>query len=329
MKSKRVMKWALVLGPIVGSLLMFSLTYWTWCQGWWGKDSEFWQNLFQCRCPAITEAVRYQPFKVLSSACSGPALEDLSPSGRFVMIAERQSQRLVVFDMKANRELSFPLRGGRNRFLNESLVVSKSPDDATILNIEDGTQITIPVVTFDEGTGQKLDDAILQIIRNSEQVFVVENEFIVALSSHEQSVTQNILINPYGASAYREVLTIIVNEGIPIKFLSSQRRQPDNIVLDGVSRTGLYSPDKVLWADGQGIYLIANGQPITLTGGPPKVGLGNPAPYFVQEGWVINNWAVVYSRYFVGGEFFASHTLQPVLLLEVPQRYWVVPTTAP
>ena len=88
-------RWVRRLLVIGLSATVLSGVYLGYCYGWWLRDNLLAQTLFQCNCPAASEAVRYAPFRLVASGCSDPLVR-VSPSGTSLLITERAARPLAT-----------------------------------------------------------------------------------------------------------------------------------------------------------------------------------------------------------------------------------------
>ena len=80
-------RWVRRLLAIVLSATVLGGVHLGYCWGWWLRNNLLAQALFQCNCPAASEAVRYAPFRLVAAACSDPWVR-VSPSGSSLLITE-------------------------------------------------------------------------------------------------------------------------------------------------------------------------------------------------------------------------------------------------
>src|SRR5687767_15021398 len=70
------------------------LFYYSYCWGWWGRNSLFPQYLFQCSCPVASEEARYpMQVDIVVPAChylSSTSSPSLSPSGRLLHVRTKR-----------------------------------------------------------------------------------------------------------------------------------------------------------------------------------------------------------------------------------------------
>ncbi len=108
-----------LLWAVLGPLLFAAGLYWSWCWGWWGRESRLLQYLLQCQCPRASAEARYpDTVDVLVSACEDPYYNGaaVSPSGRYSFFRiRRPTAQRYLYDRNQDsyvRVSDPPLGGG-------------------------------------------------------------------------------------------------------------------------------------------------------------------------------------------------------------------------
>ncbi len=104
-------RWGIRLRVMLSSLVItLGITYWGYCWGWWLRSNLLAQYIFQCRCPAASEPVRYAPFRIIVPACEHAVLADLSPQGMHALLLrgeQNQPLEVVLLDAQLRATHSF------------------------------------------------------------------------------------------------------------------------------------------------------------------------------------------------------------------------------
>ena len=152
--------------------------YLGYCWGWWLRDNLLAQALFQCRCPAASEAVRYAPFRLVASACSDPWVR-VSPSGTHLLITERAAQPppTVLADVDTGGRTPLPFANLNTFFLTDTLlVVLRGTTGSTIVARDERSWSPRPVERYNswnEATVQHDEAGTLYFFLDAQYVVFV------------------------------------------------------------------------------------------------------------------------------------------------------------
>jgi hypothetical protein len=308
-----------LLGGVVG----LAVFYLGWCWGLWLRDNLVLQSFFQCNCPAVSEAARYHPFRVLASACVEPVVRDVSPSGRYVLIREIKEDRNVLYDLLSNSQKEFTSLG-YGRLFRENLVLMTSPTQAWVYDPAADTTTELPVVNVREEIG---DDAVqrLELARRLAKYDPLYGTYggLVGLAPDYQTHPEDNILVTYTDDDFIQLLRdqgvnlVIAVAEFPRRSRGSERKW--------------YSADGRLYADRTGLYTAEGRQLVDVRGGR---WLWRPER---PTAWVANDRAVLYgfglSDYVFPAESVIFHSWwavpQPVLILDVPPEYWPAPAATP
>jgi hypothetical protein len=172
-------RWTLTLISV--PLLVVGVTYWGYCWGWWGRNTLALQYLFQCRCPAASEAVRYRPFTVLVSACRQPDFKALAPNGQWLVVeTQHPVPRMEVLDVgqpMAVRELPITVPSWIYFLDDTTLLVREGNVRSYLFDLRDGVRTELKQYALDTR------DAIAQgLFTGAAQVIVVDNYSIILVA---------------------------------------------------------------------------------------------------------------------------------------------------
>lgn len=302
------------------------LVYGGYCYGWWGRGSLALQYLFQCHCPPASEAVRYAPFIVISSACLNPSVDSVAPNQRHIVVSEYVSEhsverRDVLIDLVANeRSMLGPNKRAVSLFVADELIVQVQLQGTAhvyaLVDLQTGASIPLP--TF-QAYQPSLPDDVLHQLRQADHVMVYAHQhqrFILALANdYRQQPEQNLVIDPGDAREYMRLIEELRIAGIPYEEVPL----PFGVGPQPLLEPRLYARNGLLWATADGIGVTATDQGIVDT----AAFLGSTRDFrFMPVAWVLNDRAVVYERgqRYVIDNFYAKWlpVPQPVLLLNVP-----------
>lgn len=318
--------WSIRIAIFLGLPL---LLYFGYCWGWWGRSSLLMQYLFQCSCPPASEEVRYpRNVDVIVPACK--YLDSVhSPSGRliYVMAEESGTTSTYLLNLETSDVTSFTLPEGSTYFLTDNLIFySIYGNDGYIFDIK--TDVTYPVERFARGQSNayvngKIDLVLLaKELRSVEDIFLIDNDFIVAL------------VSDFPTSPGKSFLTGWFD--IPGSDPDAVQRflQENDVIYHYVPDQypgELISPDGRFIARADGIYLSATEEKIVdgYSGSANFPG----GKYFAVRGWVYDNSGALYSKSIIHwpclieGPTISDVPLcifkvpQPLLLLKIPEEY--------
>jgi hypothetical protein len=232
MKTKRITKWVLGLLPLIGSLMLCGLAYWTWCWGWWGQN-RYLRYFLQCNCPAASEEARYpEEVDVLVSACEDPDLSPFgqlaSPSGRYTIFSKRGEQDvLYLYDRDTDSVTVMPPRS-INAFLDEDLLVQNELDRSYALYNLAGQKL-MPLNTVYISRDALVPEPVLDILRRSAKIYLVF--IVVALAPDYQNhpdanyafTWESKTISSLPAYTIAEILQ---KNNIPFEWIKPRRETP-------------------------------------------------------------------------------------------------------
>jgi hypothetical protein len=303
--------------------LVFALppiTLWAgFCWGGWFSSSALMQHLLQCRCPASSEAVRYQPFIVLAPACVDPVRAGVSADKNWLLYVERAGeQRVMLVDLRSLRQYPLPFSNTTNVFFLRHplfLIGTDQPNTLapaySVYSIASGRRTPLPLI---DSWRKELTSDVLDRMRSAQFVYMSPNYIVVLADTN--------IVN--GESSF------IIQGG---SWLSTLRAQIDaagisymtDPVFDypSVSQDAIFTADGRLSATSEGIEQAASGETVTRL--PARlIGLD---PAWWPDHWVANDEAVAYWRRettVAGLGMWAPDWLvvpQPVLLLPATPDY--------
>lgn len=308
----------LLLMAIVAGGLAY-IVYTGWCWGKWGRNARWMHYLFECRCPAASEEARREPFKVIASACDQPHLQDVSPSGRYIVISKGAAHSRFLLDMETGRSQEVQV-GGISRFLSDTLLMTRLQEGTFLLDLAEGS--LTPAIYIDDLQTGSVSEQVRLALKNASQAYMA-GEYFVALAPDYKHASEGNVVIRISSNIDWELLEPILEEyGLTYILVSSRNT--------GRVYGALYSHDGQLFADENGIHAESTGQLVSPDGQTVDRGFG-------MAGWVNNDRAVIYGRggygYVMdGGGTFSPSFLPyplPILLLEVPPEYWPESTATP
>jgi hypothetical protein len=305
-----------LFGLIVVPAFALGALYWTYCWGWWGQHRLL-QLLFECSCPAASEEARYpERVDVLFPACAAPWVSSSSPSGRYTLVAlKNSSYHSYLYDQKTGKLTPNPFPGVVY-FLNDewALLIEHftnhaERDNYYIYDIGGRKLVQLNKVQLTENHAV-VDPGELEAFRMADQVYLMGGSAIALAKDFAQHLEANFILGGAGTSR-EEIRKILSEHGINL---------PDNSALDPlhefVSHNGLFK------------YNFGN---IDLVAEKRTIREGYEGYSFYGQWWAYEDRGVVLEStqtiYLVGEEasifinpkFFPIP--QPILLLKVPKEY--------
>ena len=290
--------------------------YLGYCWGWWLRDNLLAQSLFQCNCPAASEAVRYAPFRLVASACSDPWVR-VSPSGTHLLITERAAQPpvTVLVDAATGVRTALPFAGVGTIFVTDTLVANlRGTTDSTLVTLDNPRWSSRPVeryTSWERATEQHNEPGTLYLVVDVKRVV-----FIPSMTDSRAFVySDSIDVSPLAQDPWTT--------------------QPGrtSIMTTGLLRLTATRPT---WdVDGRGIFDRTTQTLLVATGREardwPLRPWMDPLP-FQPVGWLAGDRSVIY-RYVPYGTFLIDFGFgapfagrlgliavpQPVLALDVPE----------
>jgi hypothetical protein len=324
-------RWTLTL--LGAPLVIVGVTYWGYCWGWWGRNTLALQYLFQCRCPAASEAVRYRPFTVLVSACRQPRSPRLSPDGTRMTFLEQRSDAsgspapVRMLDLTTGQEYPLPpVIDGLHEFMASDWLlwedyVSERNRRYGLLNLTTRDVTELPAVAAPYYTGERFSAATIAALKRATRVQAFTRGIIAFGPTFPDNPQDALVVYSGGNEWYKQTLEFVQSLGIIVQ-------EPARAYTTGPVAEAKYTQDGRLWATEAGIFTAASPNPIIATGFPPR--RENVGFYVI--GWARQDRAVLYTGYLLhvidGGpsatviptQFFPVP--QPILLLEVPPEYY-------
>lgn len=318
-------------------LLACVLVYLGYSYGWWGRQSVVLQTAFQCISPPGSEQVRYRPFTLLTSGCSGLELQSIAPSGfALLFVKQNDPQRETQYlDLRTGARRTIDLSDvPRGRFtrvglLSDTLVLAQTyfGVDAQrayhIINIQ--TNQTIPLTYLEALNGPSsiadalLEDSTWQTLRPANYVVVgsftfnARFEIVALLVQDDGMIATGLVISTTDQAAHEQALRDLASRNIPY-----QVPWPEYL---RISHWPVLSTDQQLLADTEGIFRAFTATRIRESGQISGWRAWRP------ERWVCGDQAVVYTRPLVylldfgttGAFTFQKWRVpQPTLLLSMP-----------
>lgn len=328
-KSRRYRFWLPRIAILLGLPI---LLYYGYCWGLWGRNSLLFQYLFQCSCPPASEEARYPEYvNVIVPACK--YLESLhSPSGRLIYVLTEGpgTTSTYLLNFETGEKILFTLPDeGSNYFLTDDLVFhSFYGDDEYILDIKTG--VIYPIERFAHGrsnayiNGELNLELMAEELRWVEDIFLIDNDFIVALASDFRTLPEKSFLTGWfdiPGSDPDAVQRFLQQNEIMYHYISD--KYPGELA----------SPDGRFIARADGIYLSATEEKIV--DGYSGSATFLSGKYFAVRGWAYDNSGVLYSKSIIHwpclieGPTISDVPLcifkipQPLLLLKIPEEYLV------
>ena len=311
---------AWLLRGVVALLLLGSM-YWSWCWGYWGRQSLLPQYLFRCAYPAASEAARYPAHvEVLISACKD-ARVIVSPGGQRMSVRV-SGQPMYMVDLETQRRVSLPVLDSYSFVTDSLLMVKPEAKGEPIYLFDVNTLVQLPITdlywsnTPTLADGRTLDPAVvLPLLQQADQVFLINNGILLIMQNHAYTINKFCLPSKdHSGEMAREFLEL---HHIPYAVSKQQY---------GAEGLPSFSGRFVFRQDG--IYLDATGERIV-----ENYHL-SADDYFVAKGWVSDDRGVVIHKgahlldlTWLGDPISLEPTgsyiyvPQPVLLLKVPEQY--------
>lgn len=313
---------SLLLG-VIGGLGFWGVAGWCW--GAWGRQSRIMQTLFQCHCPAGSENARYYPLKLLVPACNDPQVLAVSPSSRFVLIAERQpGYHMVRIDLSAGRQERVQQQPmSRAGFITDDVVLMRQRGGGVhgpsylVYDFADGTTRQIPTIQGPNFGDDALSAATLQRFRQAEQVVIVSYIETIALSkNYKNDPQESLVIYSPGDERAQE----IIERDLRTAQITYTVQPPPYSA--GATPFRRYARNGQLWADETGLYTTTGDQQLVQLPYQPY----RRTDSYGQIVWGLDDRIVVYEANPVY-LFWTSlirffYVPQPILFLDVPQEYW-------
>jgi hypothetical protein len=177
------------------------LGYYSYCFGFWGRNSLFLQYLFQCNCPGFGEDWRHPgEVDVIVSACHYDDVT-LSPSGRTLYVQSSGNNLLAsdyALNLQTHKKTRLPQAKGSNYLLTDELIFhSYAVNDEYILDVTTGIKHPIQNARkaqpgiFPPGTIEPT--LLLGALSQVDQIYIIDgsSEPLVALSSDFRSHPEN------------------------------------------------------------------------------------------------------------------------------------------
>ncbi|MDP1614626.1 MAG: hypothetical protein Q8L68_02405 [Methylococcales bacterium] len=310
------------------------IVYTGYCWGIWGKNSLMLQYLFQCGCPLNSAESRYPDrVDVIVSACPNNSIVRLSPSGRFLFLGKDEllSDGNYIINLHTGEKSNVSgLSKGTVYFLNDEIMFHMFYGiDEYLLNLATGEQH--PIQEF-KGlrsdayiNGYANPNVLVESLQESENVFLVDDDIIVALASDfNLSNKNNFFVDRFDISgdSLERVEEFLLANNILFTHIPDYPEYLPEVV----------SPNGIFVAHDDGIYLAETKQ---------KIVDGYPGyqSFFVYNGkysslygWVYDSTGVIYANSFgqclirfglpfMDGSECLIKVPQPVLKLKVPQEY--------
>ncbi|NOK57990.1 MAG: hypothetical protein GFH27_549287n294 [Chloroflexi bacterium AL-W] len=311
-------RWTLV--GLGAPILALALVYWGYCWHWWGRDTLALQYLFQCRCPPASEATRYPNFTVLVSACDGPFIRDMAPSGRFLFIeAQGNENQLRHIDLQTKQVHPLPLDYSTRysvRYIDDQRLFIYHVDrvEYSVLDLQNGSQTVIPWIYADA-----YDLQVYNLFHRATEVLFFNNETLALTKDFHTARNENLILLDTGTNA-QEVLS----NQLAIADIEYQSITPP--YQTGPIWDAYYSPDGRFYAQHDGIYRSATREQLIRTNLPFFDSIGDYNPV----GWIAEQRGVVYMAgtacvidnrddYAIPYNWFPVP--QPILLLELPEEF--------
>jgi hypothetical protein len=308
-------RWTLTL--LGAPLVIVGVTYWGYCWGWWGRNTLALQYLFQCRCPAASEAVRYRPFTVLVSACRQPDFKALAPNGQWLVVeTQHPVPRMEVIDVRqptVARALPITVPSWIYFLDDSTLLVQEGDVRSYLFDLRDGVRTELRQQTMD------VQDAINQgLFMNAERVILLHQFIIILGQNYKNDSTTNTLVYNNSRSP-DEIAQELSSAGL--RYQTALPPYGPNSFSDR-----RYSRDSAFYAGSDGLYRASNQQPIVTVSFPP---IHSYAAY-QPVGWAADDRGAVYmarlahlidqrDSMVLNLQYFPVP--QPILLLEVPLVY--------
>ena len=288
--------------------------YLGYCWGWWLRDNLLAQWVFQCQCPAASEAVRYAPFRLVAPACSDPTVR-VSPSGTYLLLTERAARPpvTVLVDVVTGPRIVLPDATISTVFVTDTLLINlRNPNTTTLVDLRDPTRPLRRVELYQSwqlATDQHDEAGILYFLRDERRVIFVPTA-PNAPGFHIRSFSSSAPLDEWATQPER---TIVLTTGA--------RR---------------LTPTRSTWrVDGLGIFDRATQTLIVATGRQATAWLLRPwmdrLP-FQPIGWLADDRGVIYrydyTRAFLidvgsGSPYFGRLGLvdvpQQILALDIPE----------
>lgn len=302
--------WATSFVVAIGVGILF---YYGYCFGFWGRGSLLLQHLFQCNCPALSEAWRYsKEVDVIVSACR-QAWVELSPSGHFLSVREKDADPYVV-DLQNNNKLSLalPQKAGFYFLTDTLLFVSFSYNENYVVDRVENTWYPLPRFMYVYPAAYIHGSADPTILANalaqSKYVFFREyDDTIIALDSDfPASGEKNLLINRFdipGEALDRmekflkqnDIGYIPVDSALPQESLSSYGRfiaRKDGIYLAKTNQKIVAGARYLAvggWVNDRRVLYFANNKPCLWDFWIPMIDDGPSCSIYVSQPAIILN----------------------------------------
>jgi hypothetical protein len=318
----------------VKTALLLSLPlafYYGYCWGLWGRNSLLLQYLFQCGCPAASEEARYPEYvDVLVPACK--YLDSIhSPSGRLLYVTVEESGTISTYllNLETGERTPFTLPDGSPYFLTDDLIFySIHGNDGYVFDIK--TSMTYPIERFtrmhsDAYVNGEINLRLLaEELRGMENIFLIDNDFIIALASDFQTSPEHSFLSGWfdiPGSDPDAIQRFLQNNEITYGHVPD--RFPGELI----------SPGGMFVARADGIYLSETKERIVEGHSGSATFLSGE--YFSVRGWIYDNSGALYSKSIIHwpclieGPTLADVPLcifrvpQPLLMLKVPKEYLI------
>ena len=285
-----------------------------------GRNTLVLQYLFQCKCPAGSEQVRYAEFTVLASACRWPKVEDMSADGRYLLITEQAAPATTYrLDLTTGARSDMTLTNApwtAYRFLSDDLVLAHERGSRYVLiDAQTGRQVSVRWQYADALTPTNIG-----VLQHAFQIVVLYDVAIALADNPLSQPDQNLVLykaDQSYASLQEQlraagVTTPLTRPGVPysMRAFASERG----------------ARHQQLWADTNGIHAVGSNRLLRPTDFTANPQFGFFA--YMPVGWTAGDQAVVYAsptRYLIEHwrlplapvDYFPVP--QPVLLLQAPQ----------
>jgi hypothetical protein len=323
-KLRNFRGWKSCFAIFLGMPLLTLLIYFGYCWGMWGRQSLLLQYLFQCNCPPASEEARYpKEVDVVIPACRY-ARSILSPSGRLLYVIEQTStfSSTYLLDLQTNEKTPFTIGEGSNYFLTDDLLflsLEYGHDGYEggdyILDRTTGKQYPIQLFISLRKDAYVNDELNLEVLvlelRNAQDVFVIDNDIIVALKSNFESSPERNFYVRASALGY--------DPDRAERFL--QQNGIDYHFVPGLVQEEAVSPDGRFIAREDGIYLAGSGEIVQA-----YTVRGITEEHSSIKGWTSDSSGAIYYIFdnclFRLSSWYCSISVpQPLIKLKVPDGY--------
>ena len=313
--------------------LLFGLPlffFYGYCWGLWGRGSLLFQYLFQCKCPVASEEARYpDDVDVIVPTCRN-FYSILSPSGRLLYVQEKDgsADSAYLLNFQTDEKTPFFVPAGSHYFLTDDLLFLSLGygEGDKIMDRKMGKQY--PIQSFislrPDAYNPDVNLGILAYyLKAAENVFVIDNDFIVALVSDFRTFpSNNFYFDQSDFPGYEsdQGERFLRNNHIVYRYV------PGRFSAEAVS------PDGRFIARSDGIYLTKTDRKIVEEYFSNKYYRWSRWGFNSVRGWTYDSTGVIYSMskppclFELSLPGFDTPTcdfplLQPLIKLKVPDEY--------